>query len=576
MWTSLAKLAASSSLLLSSLPTVFSASTSSKAEGLGWHFVQNGTTGIVALEAIVVSPTLIVIFDRVLGDPLQIDGHQAWGALWNTETNNVTAINVVTDSFCASGGLLSNGTMVSVGGQPVELPAGESVPPDLDGTTGLRIFEPCDDPAGVGCTLFEDPATHHLDEPRWYPSSLRIFDGSLMIVGGIHRNTPFFNNFTAAAKSFEFFPKKDGGVPRPSEFLVRSLPVNLFPRVFALPDGKVFMVANNQSIIYDIEANTETILPDLPNGVRITNPYDGTATLLPLSPPDFIPEVLVCGGSNTTDQLLDASTLSSQDPASDQCSRITLTPEGIAKGWEVETMPEGRMMPEMVMLPNGQTMIINGARTGYAALNGVKDPVGNSNADHAVKTPVLYNRDAPLGSRFDRTGLPTTDIARVYHSSVSLTPNGNIFIAGSNPNGGVVTGDKFSSEFRVEYLNPPFMSVPRPAVSNVPTQFGFNEKFTANVDIPEGLNTSDVKVALMDLGFSSHAFHSSSRLVFMDAQLSDDQTSLEITSPPNNRVFPPGPAYVFVTIDDVTSTGTKVMVGSGATPPVPDQGVPLA
>ena len=50
-----------------------------------------------------------------------------------------------------------------------------------------------------------------------------------------------------------------------------------------------------------------------------------------------------------------------------------------------------------------------------------------------------------------------------------------------------------------------------------------------------------LEVALMDLGFSTHAFHSSSRLVFMDAHLSVDRTSLTITSPPNNRVFPPGP-----------------------------------
>ena len=69
--------------------------------------------------------------------------------------------------------------------------------------------------------------------------------------------------------------------------------------VFSLPDGKVFMVANNQSIIYDIEQNTETILPDIPNSVRVTNPFDGSAILLPLSPPDFTPEVLVCGKSSS-------------------------------------------------------------------------------------------------------------------------------------------------------------------------------------------------------------------------------------------------------------------------------------
>lgn len=152
---------------------------------------------------------------------------------------------------------------------------------------------------------------------------------------------------------------------------------------FALPDGTIFIVANNQSIIYDIEAKTETILPSIPNGVRVTNPMDGTATLLPLSPPDYIPQVLVCGGSNKSDTIPSAN-LSSQDPASDQCTRITLTPEGIEEGWIVERMPEGRMMPEMILMPNGQVLITDGAGTGYAALDSVGDPIGSSNADHPV------------------------------------------------------------------------------------------------------------------------------------------------------------------------------------------------
>lgn len=77
-----------------------------------WTIVQNGTTGITALEVVLVSPTLILMMDRVLGDPLQIDGHQAWVELWNLETNTGFALNALTDTFCASGSLLSNGTMV--------------------------------------------------------------------------------------------------------------------------------------------------------------------------------------------------------------------------------------------------------------------------------------------------------------------------------------------------------------------------------------------------------------------------------------------------------------------------------
>jgi hypothetical protein len=80
----------------------------------------------------------------------------------------------------------------------------------------------------------------------------------------------------------------------------------------------------------------------------------------------------------------------------------------------------------------------------------------------------------------------------------------------------------------------------------------------------------------MDLGVSSHAFHSSARLVFLEHTLSADRKTLTMTAPPNNRVYPPGPAFLFLTIDDVTSEGVRVMVGDGSNPLVNDLGVPLA
>ncbi|KAJ3568946.1 hypothetical protein NP233_g5380 [Leucocoprinus birnbaumii] len=507
--------------------------------GLGWHFVQNGTSGVIALESIIVSDTLAIFFDNATNNPLQINGRSAWGALWNLETNTASPLEVRSNTFCASGGFLSNGTMVSIGGDNTNNVTGV-----YDGRMALRIFEPCTDPTGATCRLIEDPEHLILAETRWYPSSARIFDGSLIIVGGSHTQVPFSNN--NPVNSLEFFPRKDGGVPRPLEVLERSLPVNLFPRIFALPDGKLLVIASNQTIIYDIEKDEETILPDIPNGVHVTNPFDGTATLLPLHPPDYTPEIL----------------LSSQDPASDQCSRITVTPEGIKRGWEVERMLEARTLNEMILMPNGKVLIINGAQTGYAAFNAVQDLIGFADADHPAFTPSVYTPDARLGHRISNVGMPTTDIARVYHSSVTLTPNGNILIAGSNPNNGIVNDTIFHSEFRVEYLNPPYMSVARPRLSNVPKRLNFNQEITVDVAIPPGLNkqASSIQVALMDLGFSSHAFHSSSRLVFMTASLSSNGRRLTIKTPPNNRIYPPGPAYIFLTVDDVTSAGVRVMV----------------
>ena len=71
----------------------------------------------------------------------------------------------------------------------------------------------------------------------------------------------------------------------------------------------------------------------------------------------------------------------------------------------------------------------------------------------------------------------------------------------------------------------------------------------------------------MDLGFSTHAFHMGARLVFMDATLSQDGKSITFTTPPNGKVYPPGPAWVYLTVDDVSSEGSFVMMGSGRSPP---------
>ena len=266
-------------------------------------------------------------------------------------------------------------------------------------------------------------------------------------------------------------------------------------RAFALPDGRVFMVANNQSIIYDIEANTETVLPDIPNGVRVTNPMDGSAILLPLSPPEYIPEVLVCGGS-TADDSIPPRNLSSQFPASSQCSRITLSPEGIERGWEVEQMLEPRIMPELVHVPNGQVLIINGGMSGFAAIGNTADPVGNSNADHPVFVPSLYTPDAPLGQRISNEDMPSSNIPRLYHSIVTLTPQGNFLIAGSNPNTHVIVGSNvtFPSEFRVETLDPPFMLLERPKILAMPQKLPFGQTITVPISLPTSLSMSGAKL----------------------------------------------------------------------------------
>jgi hypothetical protein len=103
-----------------------------------------------------------------------------------------------------------------------------------------------------------------------------------------------------------------------------------------------------------------------------SSPYSAGAVLLPLRPDNnYTPEVMICGGSTVSDQV-NPSTLSSQTPASNQCSRMVLNANGIKAGWSVERMPQARIMPELVLLPDGRILIINGAQTGVAGYGNVR------------------------------------------------------------------------------------------------------------------------------------------------------------------------------------------------------------
>lgn len=97
--------------------------------------------------------------------------------------------------------------------------------------------------------------------------------------------------------------------------------------------------------------------------------------------------MLLCGGSSVSDTA-DPMSYSTQTPASDQCVRMTLTPAGIAKGWEVERLPEPRVMGEGVLLLDERVLIVNGAQSGVAGYG-----------ELATKTLLLVVADAPHRKR---------------------------------------------------------------------------------------------------------------------------------------------------------------------------------
>ena len=466
-----------------------------------WNLVQEGSTGVSAMQLAVISTTHALIIDKVEHNPLTINGHPAWSALYNLGTHEVIPLNIQSNSFCAGGTFLRNGTFISVGGNPVvEDHTSAADFGDVNGLQAIRIMEPCDADA-QNCQMAEYHDRIRMASSRWYPTVIRLSDGSAMIIGGSKRGG-WMNNATTNNPTIEFYPPKDihnsGGLPIHMPFLVDTLNANLFPIAFVLSDGKIFIGANRDAMIYDWITNTERRLPRIPNGVRVTYPMSGTGLLLPLCPENnYESEILICGGSSIDDQK-ESYKISSQEPASAQCVRMVLNEEGILNGWQVEQMPEARTMLDAVLLPDGTVFITNGAGSGISGYGNVPDRVGESNADNPVLSPVYYNPRAPFGQRFSKVGMPTSDIPRMYHSGATLVPDGRIFIAGSNPN--LDRSElKYGTEYRVEWIYPPYWEKPRPKIDDCPTMIGFGEVVHVTFSHPGAIDNTRIRGMLVFL-----------------------------------------------------------------------------
>ena len=80
------------------------------------------------------------------------------------------------------------------------------------------------------------------------------------------------------------------------------------------------------------------------------------------------------------------------------------------------------------------TISFDSANLGVAGYGNVSWAIGQSYADQPIYKPIIYDPSAPAGSRWSRKGLSDSTVARMYHSTATILPDGSVLVAGSNPN----------------------------------------------------------------------------------------------------------------------------------------------
>ncbi|KAJ0614900.1 putative galactose oxidase [Helianthus annuus] len=514
------------------------------AAGGSWSLLLP-SIGISAMHMQLLPTDRVVIYDRTDFGTSNIslpDGKcrpnstdcSAHSVEYNIACNTVRPLMVLSNVWCSSGTLMPDGSLVQTGGWS-------------DGDHVVRIYKSCGN-----CDWREIPTG--LSQPRWYATNHLLPDGRQIIVGGRRS----FN--------YEFYPKTSATeTDFTLMFLVQTnepdVENNLYPFVFLNTDGNIFIYANYRGILFDyVRSKVVRTFPAIPGGDPRNYPSTGSAVLLPLhivqGNVDCV-EVLVCGGA-PRDAFKNANN-GKFDGALDTCGRIKISDPD--PQWVMETMPLARVMGDMVLLPNGDVLIINGGSAGVAGWDLARDP---------VLSPVIYGPDKPTKSRFE-VQTPST-IARMYHSTAILLRDGRVLVGGSNAHDKYeFTNVLYPTELSLEAFSPayldPSLSGLRPNIISheTKTTIHHGENFVIRFIVSCPVDPNLVKVTMVAPSFNTHSFSMNQRLLILDGgnttvAVGMSHYEVSVVAPPSGNIAPAGNYILFVVHQEVPSEGIWVSI----------------
>ncbi|XP_022725714.1 aldehyde oxidase GLOX [Durio zibethinus] len=527
-------------------PSVFVTPTSASSivSGGYWQLLQS-SVGISAMHVQLLPNNKVIIFDRTDVGPSNLslpvgsfcpkNDCTAHSVIYDVVSNTFSPLHVLTDTWCSSGSLDPNGTLIQTGGYN-------------EGDHVIRTFTPCDTYA---CDWYELTTTR-LTDRRWYATNQVLPDGRVIILGGRRVFT------------YEFYPKDDflNNKSFYLRFLVETKDPeenNLYPFLHLLPDGNLFIFANKKSILFDYKRSIVLKqFPLIPGDDKRNYPSTGSSVMLPLKlswagPP--VVEVLVCGGA-PAGAFLKADKMKVFMEASRTCGRLRVNDPN--PQWLMEFMPMPRVMSDMILLPTGDVIIINGAANGTAGWEDAVNPVLN---------PILYLVNENPFRRF--TVLSPSNIPRMYHSVAFLLPDGRILVGGSNPHTRYVFTGIYPTDLSLEaynpyYLDPKFNSL-RPFILSV--ESGYTVSYGQRFGVSFSLSLykwGAAFVALISPSFTTHSIGMNQRMVVLNTasvvQTTMVDYKLVVDGPTNANVAPPGYYMLFVVHSGIPSHAVWVKV----------------
>lgn len=185
--------------------------------------------------------------------------------------------------------------------------------------------------------------------------------------------------------------------------------------------------------------------------------------------------------------------------------------------WDIEDMGIPRVMGDAVLRPNGNTAVVNGDQSGWAA-----QPAP---ADEPALTSLLYNPCKKSGNRYSSFGHSFTP--RMYHYSTAiLLPDGDMLIGGCRACGpdDFETSEKVDrsdggEELRWETISPMTNQQSRPKITASPDAMTYGSSYTVNYASKNAIEA----VSIVAPSSVTHSMNFGPRVVFVEFEVVSDE-----------------------------------------------------
>jgi hypothetical protein len=446
--------------------------------------------GIVAVHAYLLPTGKVLYADRLGNVSLWEEGEPP-APLANTPPYNL---------FCNGAAFLADGRLLLCGGHG---DPGGSPTHDGHGLIETTGFDPV-------AETFQTLAP--MNDLRWYPTVTTLSDGSALVLSGSTSRNP---DLTWVLNTLPQVYLPDTDSYRDLAYAFAQLEnaeahgSELYPRVFALPDGMAYKVGVDPST-WLLDTKDGGFWTRAPNTLQVRDRNYGGAVLrvFPNSS-----EIMVVGGSRPP--LSGAEVIDAR----------LLPQTGFT---EVGAMHTRRRHHGTTVLPDGRVLVTGGCS-------------GSGFADTPVTAAEIF------ANGFWEV-LPQSSAPRCYHSIALLLPDGSVLVGGGGQGDGIKV-----SENTFERYYPDYYFKERPVISASPA--------TVNYQAPFRIETPDVisRVALSRVAAVTHAFDQNQRYVERPVD-SMNAGAITVTVPADGWT-PPGDYLLFV-VDEfgIPSEGRFVRV----------------